>query len=198
MAALIPIKKSGFIFSLRFHRNGADSAALPAAITPNSGQMRKSRVSIKSYGDSAGSKQQSGRGWNEPSGQLKYRSSEGLDCHIQRIVRILVVLMNPLQLMYDNYRESFFEGLSACMQQSSRRLKYSQKNVQSAIASAPPYSSSCRAWMCNKHRKIFGHSDSGSAQRSGCTGSSGFHSVAGRRRSWTPHSSSSDKSRLGF
>jgi len=42
MAALIPIKNSGFISSLRFHRNGADSGTLLMVLTPYSQQVRKS------------------------------------------------------------------------------------------------------------------------------------------------------------
>jgi hypothetical protein len=42
MAALIPIKKSGFISFLHFHRNGADSEMLLVVLTPYSEQVRES------------------------------------------------------------------------------------------------------------------------------------------------------------
>jgi len=49
MAAPIPIKKSGFIFSLRFHRRGTDSGMLPEVLVPYSEQVHKSPFSVKSY-----------------------------------------------------------------------------------------------------------------------------------------------------
>ena len=67
MTVLIPIKKSGFISSLRFHRSGADSGMLLVVLTPYSEQVRKSPFRIKSYGRSDSSEQQSGRGWNRTS-----------------------------------------------------------------------------------------------------------------------------------
>lgn len=73
MAVLIPIKKSGFISSLRFHRSGADSGMLLAVLTPHSEQVRKSPISIKSYDRSDAGEQQSGRGWNRASLQLNDR-----------------------------------------------------------------------------------------------------------------------------
>ena len=49
MAVLIPIKKIGFIFSLRFHRCGTDSGMLLEVLVPYSEQVRKSPFSVKSY-----------------------------------------------------------------------------------------------------------------------------------------------------
>lgn len=96
MAAPIPIKKSGFIFSLCFHRNGADLGALSVAF-PYSEHVRKSPFIIRLYGDSDASEQQSGRGWNGPSWQLKDRSSEGLDRAIQKSGRReAVIMMNSM------------------------------------------------------------------------------------------------------
>jgi hypothetical protein len=79
------MKKSGFISFLLFHRSGAVSGMLMLVLTPYNEQVRNSPFSIKLYGRSDAREQQSGRGWNGPSWQLKNRSSEGLNRYIQKI-----------------------------------------------------------------------------------------------------------------
>lgn len=94
---LIPIKKRGFISSLCFHRNGADSGMLPVVLSLYSEQVHKNRFNITSYGDSDASEKQSGRSWNGSSMQLKDRSSERLDRYIQRMDgELSIIPMNQL------------------------------------------------------------------------------------------------------
>ncbi len=85
MALLIPIKKNGFIFFLRFHCHEADSGMLQADLALYGKPARKRPVSIGTYDVAAACKQQSGIGWNWSSLQLKSESSYGLDCYIQKI-----------------------------------------------------------------------------------------------------------------